>query len=80
MRDLLKRYRNILLAVLLLLTILLLYSYNLRQRSATTFFERAVLTFAAPFQASIDGVADTCSSWWQHYLWLVDVELRNTTL
>lgn len=80
MRDLLRHYRNLLLAVALLLAILLLYSYNLRQRSATTFFERAVLTVAAPFQASIDGAADTVSGWWNHYLWLVDVEQRNEVL
>lgn len=80
MRDLIKRYRNILLAVALLISILLLYSYNLRQKDATTFFERAVLTLTAPFQTAIDGVADRVSDWWQHYLWLVDTEKRNELL
>lgn len=80
MRDLIRRYRNFLLAVVLLLSILLLYSYNLRQRTATTFFERAVLTFAAPFQSGIDGVTDAVSDLWQHYFWLVEVEKRNTVL
>lgn len=80
MRDLFMRYRNLLLAAALLLSILLLYSYNLRQRSATTFFERAVLTFAAPFQSGIDGVADAVSGWWQHYIWLIDVGNRNAVL
>jgi len=80
MRDLIRRYRNILLAVALLISILLLYSYNLRQKTTTTFFERAVLTLAAPFQASIDGVADTVSGWWKNYLWLVDTEQRNSEL
>ncbi|SHI54729.1 rod shape-determining protein MreC [Malonomonas rubra DSM 5091] len=80
MRDLLKRYRNLFLAVALLLSILLLYSYNLRQRTATTFFERAVLTFAAPFQAAIDGAADVVNDWWQHYFWLVQTEQRNSML
>lgn len=80
MRDLVRRYRNLLLAVALLLSVLLLYSYNLRQKTSTTFFERAVLTLAAPFQASIDGATDTVSGWWQHYLWLIDTEQRNVDL
>lgn len=80
MRELVKRYRYFLLAVALLLTILLLYSYNLRQKTATTFFERAVLTLAAPFQSSIDGVADTLSGWWGNYVWLIDTEQRNVEL
>jgi rod shape-determining protein MreC len=80
MRDLIKRYRYFLLAVALLLSILLLYSYNLRQKAATTFFERAVLTLVAPFQAGIDGVSDSLSGWWQNYLWLVEVRQRNLEL
>ncbi len=80
MFDLIRRYRYFLLAVALLLSILLLYSYNLRQKAATTFFERAVLTFAAPFQSSIDGVTDSVTDWWQNYLWLVDVKLKNNEL
>ncbi len=80
MRDLIRRYRNLLLAVALLLSVLLLYSYNLRQKASTTFFERAVLTLAAPFQASIDGASDAVFGWWQHYLWLVNAEQRNVEL
>jgi len=80
MRDLINRYRYFLLAVVLLLSTLLLYSYNLRQKSATTFFERAVLTLAAPFQSSIDGASDSISGWWQNYLWLVDVQQQNVEL
>lgn len=80
MRDLIRRYRNILLAVALLMSTLLLYSYNLRQKDATTFFERAVLTLTAPFQTVIDDVADGVSGWWQHYLWLVETEERNDQL
>lgn len=80
MRDLVKRYRNFLLAVALLLSILLFYSYNLRHKTSTTFMERAVLTLAAPFQASIDGVADSLSGLWQGYVWLIDTEQRNLVL
>lgn len=80
MRGLFRRYRYFLLAVALLLSTLLLYSYNLRQKTATTFFERAVLTLVAPFQSGVDGVYDSLSEWWQDYLWLVDVRQRNVEL
>jgi len=80
MRELLHRNRYFLLAVALLLSTLLLYSYNLRQKGATTFFERAVLTLAAPFQASFDASADYLSGLWNNYLWLVDTRQRNLSL
>jgi len=80
MRELLRRYRYFLWAVVLLLSILLLYSYNLRQKSATTFFERAVLTLAAPFQTSLDHAVNAVNAAWQHYLWLVETKQRNIQL
>ncbi|MCF6265522.1 MAG: rod shape-determining protein MreC [Desulfuromusa sp.] len=80
MRELLRRYQFLLLTIILVLATVILYSYNLRQKTATTFFERAVLTFAAPFQSSIDGIADTVSETWRNYLWLVDARQRNLEL
>ena len=80
MGELLRRYRFLLLAIILVLATVFLYSYNLRQKTATTFFERAVLTFAAPFQASIDGFVDTATGTWRNYLWLVDAQQRNLEL
>ncbi len=80
MRELLRRYRFLLLATILLLATVILYSYNLRQKTATTFFERAVLTFSSPFQASIDGAADIVTDTWKNYLWLVDARQRNLEL
>lgn len=80
MRELLSRYRFLLLAIILLLATVILYSYNLRQKTATTFFERAVLTFSAPFQSGIDGVVDTITATWDNYLWLVDTQQRNLLL
>ncbi|SEA55250.1 rod shape-determining protein MreC [Desulfuromusa kysingii] len=80
MREFLGRYRFLLLAVILLLGTVLLYSYNLRQKTATTFFERAVLTFAAPFQSGIDDIVDAVTSTWKNYLWLVDARQRNIEL
>lgn len=80
MRELLSRYRFLLLAIILLLATVLLYSYNLRQKTATTFFERAILTFAAPFQSSVDGITDAVTGAWSNYLWLVDAQQRNLKL
>ncbi len=80
MRELLSRYRFLLLAIALIVATVILYSYNLRQKNSTTFFERAVLTFAAPFQHSIDQTVDTVKSTWNDYLWLVNTRQRNLAL
>lgn len=80
MRDLLNRYRFYLLAIILLLATLVLYSYNIRQKSITTFFERAVLSVAAPFQLGIDSTADAVKSVWNDYLWLLETRQRNIQL
>ncbi|MDA3903785.1 MAG: rod shape-determining protein MreC [Desulfuromusa sp.] len=80
MRELLIRYRFLLLAIILLLATVILYSYNLRQKTTTTFFERSVLTLAAPFQLSIDGIVDSITDTWRNYLWLVDARQRNLAL
>lgn len=80
MRELLRRYRFILLAISLVLATVVLYSYNLRQKVATTFFERAILTFAAPFQTGIDGVVDAVTDSWENYLWLIGVRQHNVNL
>jgi rod shape-determining protein MreC len=79
-RELLRRYRFLLLAVILVLGTVILYSYNLRQKTATTFFERAVLTFASPFLTSLDSVVDVTTDVWGNYLWLVDTRQRNIKL
>jgi rod shape-determining protein MreC len=79
-RELLRRYQFVLLAIILVLATVVLYSYNLRQKTATTFFERAVLTFSAPFQSSIDSVVDSITGVWDNYLWLVDTSQQNQQL
>ena len=80
MRELIVRHRFLMLAIILMLAALILYSYNLRQKTATTFFERAILTFTAPFQSGIDGVADLTKSTWGNYLWLVETRQLNLDL
>jgi len=79
-RDLLRRYQFMLLVIILVLITVILYSYNLRQKTATTFFERAVLTFSAPFQSSIDSVSDSITGIWGNYIWLIDVRQQNQIL
>jgi rod shape-determining protein MreC len=79
-RELLRRYRFLLLAVILVLGTVVLYSYNLRQKTATTFFERAVLTFASPFLTTLDNAVDVTTAVWGNYLWLVDTRQRNIKL
>ena len=80
MRELLRRYRFLLLAVALIVATVVLYSYNLRQKTSTTFFERAVLTFAAPFESGIDQAVDAVRIPWNDYLWLVNTRQRNLIL
>ncbi|MFO7578457.1 MAG: rod shape-determining protein MreC [Pelovirga sp.] len=80
MRDLFKHYRFYLVAILLVLASLILYSYNLRQKSTTTFFERAVLSVTAPFQLGIDSTAASIKGAWGNYLWLVETRQRNLHL
>lgn len=80
MRELLIRYRFLLLAIVLMLSSVIFYSYNLQKKDSTTFFERSILTFSAPFQVGIDGVADFTKSIWNNYFWLVDTRQRNISL
>ncbi len=80
MRELLRRYRFVFLAAALMLATVALYSYNLRQKTATTFFERAVLTVSAPFLSGVDGLVDYVSDIWGDYIWLVDARRRSLEL
>ncbi len=80
MLQLIRRYRMFLLAVIILLASVLLYSYNLRNRQATTFFERAVLTFSEPFQSIIDDSYKSVVGFWNNYLFLVNAKKENESL
>ncbi len=77
MRDLLKRHQIPLLVSLLILVALLVYSANLRKKTTTTLFERAVLTLTEPLQKGIDGTVSTIHGLWSNYLWLVDTRQQN---
>jgi len=79
-RELLRRYQFLLLAIVLVLATMVLYSYNLRQKTTTTFFERAVLTFTSPFLKNIDSGVDSVTGAWGNYLWLIDAQQQNQRL
>lgn len=80
MRELLKHYRMILLIGSLLLSMLLLFSANLRRQGATSFFERSVLALSSPLLQGIDGAVDRVWQIWSDYLWLVDTRQENRHL
>lgn len=80
MGDFFKRHRIIVLAVVLLVSTLLLYSYNLRHKGTTTLFERTVLTVSTPLQSSVDVFVDEIARLWTNYLWLVNARQENTHL
>ncbi|HKJ04920.1 MAG TPA: rod shape-determining protein MreC [Geopsychrobacteraceae bacterium] len=80
MGDFFKRYRIIVLAVILLIGTLLLYSSNLRNQGATTLFERTVLTLSTPLQKGVDVFTEEVGLLWNNYLWLVDARQQNRRL
>lgn len=80
MRELFRKIRPMMLALSLIFAALLLYSINLRRQDHTTLFERAVLSVAAPLHKGLDVTLARVSSWWEHYVWLVDAAQENTHL
>jgi rod shape-determining protein MreC len=80
MGDFFKRHRMIILALVLLVCSLLLYSYNLRQKGTTTLFERTVLTLSTPLQKGLDLLTEEVILLWQNYLWLVEARQQNIHL
>lgn len=80
MGDFFKRHRIIVLAIILLVGSLLLYSYNLRHKGATTLFERTVLTLTTPLQKGLDVFTEETGLLWSNYLWLIDARQQNIRL
>ena len=80
MGDFFKRHQIIVLAIILLVGSLLLYSYNLRHRGATTLFERTVLTLTTPLQKGLDVFTEETGKLWSNYLWLIDARQQNLDL
>jgi len=80
MLDWLRKFRKILFAVVLLVAVLLFYSYHLRFREQTTLFEKIILEAAAPLQKGADHFFDTMAEWWRGYLWLASTADENRKL
>jgi len=80
MRHFLKRHQTLILAVLLLLAMLLVYSFNLRQKSATTLLERVVLAVTEPLQAALTLSGRSVGALWTRYLWLIETQEQNLAL
>jgi rod shape-determining protein MreC len=80
MRHLFKRHQTAILAVLLLLAMLLVYSFNLRQKSSTTLMERVVLALTEPLQAALTQSGRSVAAMWERYVWLVDTQEQNLAL
>ncbi|MBN2428747.1 MAG: rod shape-determining protein MreC [Deltaproteobacteria bacterium] len=80
MLDWLRKFRKIIIMVLLLLSALLFYSINLRDREKTTLFEKVVLEISAPFEMAFEYSVRSIRDWWTHYVWLVSTAERNREL
>ncbi|NLC71941.1 MAG: rod shape-determining protein MreC [Desulfuromonadaceae bacterium] len=80
MLDWLRKFRKLVFAVILLVAALLFYSYHLRYRNQTTFFEKTVLEVTAPLQKGADYFFHTAGRWWDSYLWLVSTAEQNRLL
>ncbi len=75
-----KNYKTIILIVILLATVLIVLSYNLRQRSPAGLITKAVLEVAAPLQNVLDASVKSVSDPWSRYLLLVGTEEENRNL
>jgi rod shape-determining protein MreC len=80
MLELFRKYRTPLGAGFLVLTALLIYSANLRQRGRTTLFEKTVLQITSPLFKGVDAVSESLVGGWNQYLWLIDTEQENVRL
>ncbi len=80
MWELLRKKRTLLFAAVALMTALILYSYNLKERESANPFERAVLTLSAPVMGVIASVDRFIFSAWNDYIALVSVRKENIAL
>lgn len=75
-----RKFRNAIVAGLLLLAALLLYSNHLRQRPQTSLFHRIVLQITAPLEGGVRVGLSYVSRAWEDYLWLVSAAKENRVL
>jgi len=75
-----RKYRTLILACLLLLVALLLYSTHLRKRPDTSLFHRMVLQLTAPLEGSVRSGVRYLTGLWDGYVWLVGTGEKNRNL
>jgi len=76
----LNRYRDPLVALLLLLVPLVFYISNAKRTRDHNWFDRGVVTVSAPVQWLTVSLLDSITRAWTHYVYLVDVREANDEL
>jgi rod shape-determining protein MreC len=75
-----RNYKSIVFVVILLAAVLIVLSYNLKQRSPASLITKVVLEAAAPVQNVLNASAKSVSDAWYRYLFLVGIEEENRNL
>ncbi|PKN77001.1 MAG: rod shape-determining protein MreC [Deltaproteobacteria bacterium HGW-Deltaproteobacteria-10] len=75
-----RNFKTIIFIVILLATVLVVLSYNLRQRSPAGLATKVVLEAASPVQNILDACVKSISDPWYRYLFLVGIEEENRNL
>lgn len=75
-----RNYKTIIFVVIILATVLIVLSYNLRQRSPAGLVTKVVLEVAAPVQNVLDASVKSVSDAWYRYLFLVGIEEENRNI
>ncbi len=74
MADFLRRHSVSLVSILLIIVSFQLMSLSIRDRSLPEFGSRFLASLLAPVQSLHHASFETVGYYWQHYLWLIDVE------
>ena len=75
-----RNYKTIIFIVILLAAILIVLSYNLKQKSPAWLIKKVVLEVAAPVQNILNVSVKSISDAWSRYLFLVGIEEENKNL
>jgi rod shape-determining protein MreC len=75
-----RNYKTIIFIVILLAAILIVLSYNLKQKSPAGLINKVVLEVAAPVQNILNASVKSVSDAWSSYLFLVGIEEENKNL
>jgi len=75
-----RNYKTIIFIVILLAAILIVLSYNLKQKSPAWLIKKVVLEVAAPVQNILNASVKSVSDAWSRYLFLVGIEEENKNL